>query len=319
MDIDYLLLLQNFREATGNVLSPFMGEVSKFAVSNLPFMFMFLIYWALDRQAGKRIIFGMALGNLMNGFLKLVFCVYRPWIRDARVLPYGDAKVAATGYSFPSGHSTFATGIFGGIGVWQYKQRHRVIAALCWIFMALVMFSRNYLGVHTPQDVLVGFASTAIMIWVAYRIEAWTDEDNSRDLIVMIVGIAVCVAAGIFYFVKPYPLDYAADGSLLVDPAVMRIDSFQGIGFVSAYVIARYFERRFKFDTELDFRTRLVIGLIALVPMYLWIDVVQTPLAAAIGSVPAMTLRFGVMTLYAMVLVPWIMSLVARKKGVAAA
>lgn len=38
----------------------------------------------------------LSLAYLLNGFLKLTCCVYRPWIRDARIEPFGDSKVAAT-------------------------------------------------------------------------------------------------------------------------------------------------------------------------------------------------------------------------------
>ena len=79
-----------------------------------------------DRAAGKRILAGFSLGLFLNGFLELLCCFYRPWIRDSRVFPYGDSKVTATGYSFPSGHSTFATetGLAGYIPPDQSYMRH---------------------------------------------------------------------------------------------------------------------------------------------------------------------------------------------------
>lgn len=92
---------------------------------------------------------GMSLAYLVNGFLKLTCCVYRPWIRDARVVPYGDSKVAATGYSFPSGHSTAATARYGSIGVW-FRKRNKAIMEVMFASIFITMFSRNYLGVHTP-------------------------------------------------------------------------------------------------------------------------------------------------------------------------
>ena len=54
-----------------------------------------MIYWAFDRKAGRKILAGLGGGLFINGFLKLTFCVYRPWIRDTRILPYGDSKTAA--------------------------------------------------------------------------------------------------------------------------------------------------------------------------------------------------------------------------------
>ncbi|MFR6582359.1 MAG: phosphatase PAP2 family protein [Ruminococcus sp.] len=66
------------------------------------------------------------------------------------MLPYGDSKTAATGYSFPSGHTTRATAMFGGSGLWFMEKKHSVVAGLLFVLVFLTMFSRNYLGVHTP-------------------------------------------------------------------------------------------------------------------------------------------------------------------------
>ena len=316
MDIEYLLLLQNLRDVTGTAFAEFMGIVSKVAVSELAVIMMCLIYWVVDRQAGKRIFGGFALGVFMNGLLKLIFCVYRPWIRDPRVTPYGDSKVAATGYSFPSGHSTWATSCFGGTGEWLRRRGHRVPCALFWIFAVLVMFSRNFLGVHTPQDVMVGFAATALCMLAVYKMEAWTDEDPKRDFYVMAAGLVLCVAAAVFYLVKPYPLDYAADGSLLVDPANMINDSFQGIGFVAGYVVCRTIERRgFAFDQELTMRERLICSIIGLIPLTLILVFGLHAVKLLIGTAARNVVMFFFLFFYTMVIMPAGMSLMAKAKA----
>lgn len=312
MDIDYLLLLQNFREATGDALSGLMVAVSDISIGFIPLAMMCLVYWVFDRRAGRRILAGFSCGLLVNGFLKLVCCIYRPWIRDARVLPYGDSKVSATGYSFPSGHSTFATASVGGIGAWLWRGARRVLACLCFLFVAIVMFSRNYLGVHTPQDVLVGFGATALVMVAVSRLEDWTDADPRRDLVVLAGGLALCAVLAFFYFVKPYPLDYLPDGSLLVDPAKMRADSFEGIGLVASFVVCRYFERRgFAFDERLAFGPRLACGIVALVPLAAWMAVAY-PALKAVDPLLGKFVGFGVLVAYVLLLVPAAMGVVAR-------
>ncbi len=313
MDIDYLLFLQSVRNSTGMFLPEFFGIVSKIAASAVPVMMVCFVYWAFDRQIGKRLIGGLSLGIFMNGLLKLSFCVYRPWIRDARVLPYGDAKVAATGYSFPSGHSTWSTSTFGGVGEWMRQKGRYVICALCWVFVALVMFSRNFLGVHTPQDVVVGFAATVASMFVIYKLEAWTDSDPKRDFYVLAGGLAICVAAVVYYYVKPYPLDYNADGTLLVDPMKMANDSFRGVGLLSGYVVSRAIERRgFDFDHVLSIPARLVCAAVCLVPFYFMVTTGMTVLDELLGT-PArnVIIYFGI-PFYTMVIVPAVMCLVAK-------
>ncbi len=313
MDIDYLLLLQGLREATGTFLPEFFGVVSKIAVSELPVLMICFVYWAFDRQAGKRIIGGLSLGLFVNGLLKLTFCVYRPWIRDARVLPYGDAKMAATGYSFPSGHSTWATACFGGVGEWLRRMGWRVPCVVLWVFVALVMFSRNFLGVHTPQDVLVGFGATALSMFAIYKLEAWTDENPRRDLYVLVGGLLLCIAAVAYYYLKSYPLDYNADGSLLVDPMQMTNDSFQGVGLLGSYVVCRFIERRgFDFDRELTMRERIVCASVGLIPFAGLLAFCMYILGGLVGTAAKNVIMFAAIVFYAMVVMPAAMGLVAK-------
>ena len=156
MDIEYLLFLQNWRNATNNMLTPFMEWISLFAVTYLILIPIF-VYWCLDKKKGLYVLASYGMGIALNAVVKLTACIYRPWIRDARVLPAGDAITTATGYSFPSGHSSTASLIYGGLAVvsWNPKKT-RIFAVIAIICMLITGFSRNYLGVHTPQDVCVG-------------------------------------------------------------------------------------------------------------------------------------------------------------------
>ncbi len=315
MDIEYLLFLQSVRDATGTLIPELLNFLSKLAVSEIPVMMICFVYWAFDRRAGKRLIGGLSLGLFANGLLKLTFCVYRPWVRDARVLPYGDSKVAATGYSFPSGHAAWSVSTFGGVGEWLRREGRRVLCALFWIFVALVLLSRNYLGVHTPQDVIVGLAATVLSMFAIDRIEAWTDKDPKRDFIVMAAGLALCITAAVYYQVKPYPLDYAADGSLLVDPVKMTTDAYQGIGFLAGYVVSRAIERRgFDFDIKerLPKRDRVICAILALIPFYFMLTVGISLVKALLGSAAKNVIMFFLAHFYAMVIVPALMSLWAK-------
>ena len=121
MDIQYLLLLQDFRNAISNGLTPFLEAVSLFAVTYLLLLPAF-IYWCVHKRSGLYTLASYATGIAVNATVKLTVCAYRPWIRDARVLPAGDAITTATGYSFPSGHTATATPIYGGLAVSAWKK-----------------------------------------------------------------------------------------------------------------------------------------------------------------------------------------------------
>lgn len=308
MDIDYLLMLQKFREHTESFLAPIMDWFTKMAISFWPLAIILMIYWAFDRKAGRRMFAGMSLAYLVNGFLKLTCCVYRPWIRDARVVPYGDSKVAATGYSFPSGHSTAATARYGSIGVW-FRKRNKAIMVVMFASIFITMFSRNYLGVHTPQDVLVGFGATVIALIIGNLVENWSDKNPAkRDIIILISGIVIAIILVCYYEFKTYPMDYLPDGSLLVDGKDMIPDSFEGIGFIVAFSICRIFERRgFDFEKEMNWKSRFVVGTIALIPI-MWWDSHIVNICVTLGSkcVGKFLWSSGIIV-YAMIIVPLIM------------
>lgn len=313
MEIEYLLALQNMRETWGSFLAPFMDAVTKLSVSFFPIVLACLLYWVYDRQFGRIIFGGFAGGRLVNGFLKLTCCIYRPWILDSRIVPFGDSMVAATGYSFPSGHATMATSMYGGVGFW-YRKRSKVLMIIFFAMVGITMFSRNYMGVHTLKDVLVGCVAATAMLIISGVIERWTNANNKRDLVVMIVGLVLCGALVAYYCLKSYPMDYLPDGNLLVDPAKMRADSYEGIGSVTAFVICRYFERRyFNFDEKMPSRKdRFIIAVIALIPLYFWYTYSINFFQNIIGRDASKFICDFFMMGYIMLFVPFVMCKIKR-------
>jgi membrane protein DedA with SNARE-associated domain/membrane-associated phospholipid phosphatase len=87
-----------------------------------------------------------------------------------RPRPEIDPVFDATGFAFPSGHATTAAAVFGSVAFVLASGRRRAVAVWIWTaacFVALLIgFSRVYLGVHWPTDVigglLLGSAWTAI-------------------------------------------------------------------------------------------------------------------------------------------------------------
>jgi len=156
IDIQCLLWLQDLRNALGGTLDEVFNGISKAAVVVMTLL-PYLLFWAVDRKWGYRVMANLWCGEIANGILKLTVCAYRPWIRSDAIEPAGDSKVMATGYSFPSVHTMCATATYGSVYA-LVRKKTRWLAVLCAVMIALTMFSRIFLGVHTPQDVLVGFA-----------------------------------------------------------------------------------------------------------------------------------------------------------------
>ena len=99
-------------------------------------------------------------GSLLTAVLKAVFGRARPELFES--------GYAATFYSFPSGHATVAVGFYGTLTlILAYRLRgfaRWAMAASGVLLVLLIGFSRLYLGVHYPTDVLAGFL--AAPLWV---------------------------------------------------------------------------------------------------------------------------------------------------------
>jgi undecaprenyl-diphosphatase len=79
-----------------------------------------------------------------------------------------DSGYQASFYSFPSGHATVAVGFYGMLTVilaYRLRGAARWAVAACGLLVVLLIgFSRLYLGVHYPTDILAGYLSA--LLWL---------------------------------------------------------------------------------------------------------------------------------------------------------
>ena len=276
MDIDILLILQGFRNGVGACLVDFMTKMSFIGEMNTVLIIIALIYWCLNKEFGNYLLMGWSSNRVVNGLLKVTACVYRPWIRDVRIIPDSEAKALATGYSFPSGHSMNAASLYGGGAI--RKELSKVLRIVLGVIVVLIAFSRNFLGVHTPQDTLIGMGAGLLVMWLASKLIAWTDKNPEKDIIVVCVGTALSVAVAVFAAFKSYPVDYDEAGKLLVDGAKMANDTYKGVGWCVGFWVGWILEKRYvNFSTDIPLMTRitrLATGLLS----YYAVSLILSPL-----------------------------------------
>lgn len=252
MDFDYLLWLQGMREGSHPLLQAFFTFLGTNACFVLVLFIPCIVYWCIDKRKGMVSILAYGMSAVCNQVIKNTVCRYRPWVLDARMRPDPEAIPGATGYSFPSGHSQTTSSLLCSLG-YEWRDTKRWVGVAAVAFSLLMGFSRNFLGVHTPQDVALGLLEGLLFVYPAHLLVAWVvdaPEDSGRDLRFLAI-VAVAVTAYLAYVtLKPYPMDYEG-GRLVVDPAPMLIDCYKTAGSLLGIALGWVVERRWvRFEVE---------------------------------------------------------------------
>ena len=261
MDMQYLLWLQGLRESYGG-LEFFFNLITAIPKSPISAIIPGILFWCISRRAGLFLLFVASFGRLVNILIKDTFCVYRPWILDSEINPAGDAMKKASSYSFPSGHTQFATAIYGGLA-YIYRKKFPLLIIPCALIILAVAFSRNFLGVHTPQDVLVAILEMVAVIFLAGKLFDRMERDKIFEQNAFVAGIIFTVIAAIYIFAKSYPIDYL-DGKIIVSATAAKLDSIDSIGGTLGFLIGAALEQKFiNFSTNVDLGVkirRVIIG-----------------------------------------------------------
>ena len=175
-----------------------LGEETAFLVIAL------IVFWCVDKRQGYYVMSVGFLGTMANQFLKMACRIPRPWVLDPNFEILEQAREAATGYSFPSGHTQTAVGTFGSLAA---TARKKWWMWLCISLAVLVGFSRMYVGVHTPKDVLVGAAMALALVILLRKPTLSGDIQQMKILISVMIGCAVLFLLYVHYWEFPADMD----------------------------------------------------------------------------------------------------------------
>jgi membrane-associated phospholipid phosphatase len=142
------------------------------------------VYWCVDEKKALRLGMAVLFSVWLNLFLKFLLDQPRPFLAN-----YDPSlgMISETMGGLPSGHAQNSMVLWAIIASWVNKKWFWVISAC---FCLLVGFSRIYLGVHFPTDVLGGWIIGGVVLGVYFlagkRIEALFSDYGPR------LGLVVC-------------------------------------------------------------------------------------------------------------------------------
>lgn len=238
--MEFLYFLEGIRMPG---LNEFMTTVTELGGETAFLVIALVVFWCWDKLNGYYVLAVGFFGTLFNQFLKITCRIPRPWVLDPEFTILEEAREAATGYSFPSGHSTNAVGTFGSMAAVAKEKWLRMV---CMVVAVVVPFSRMYVGVHTPADVLVGGGMALVLVLLMKPI---VYGDNGKNIpVVFGIGAALSLAFLAYVELWPFPEDIDAHN---MESAVKNAYTLLGalLGLLAAY----YFD-----DKKLHFPVKAV-------------------------------------------------------------
>lgn len=176
-EYDYLLKRENNR-TTGKTSFYNTVSASAYAIGILAPASYFIAGLAKDDKTLKKtalyITESIAIGQAISFSTKAIVNRERPGEKYKGLLhPVNVAKNA----SFPSGHTALSFSIATSLTIANPKW---YVAAPAFAWAGLVGYSRLYLGVHYPTDVLAGAVAGAGSAWLSYRLNKWMRHSKTN-------------------------------------------------------------------------------------------------------------------------------------------
>ena len=186
-EVDYNIFNFLSSRVISTPLTGFMKVITYFASATIlqigyAVLILFYLIFKNYKRAMEIAVIGIG-GFLVNYLMKLFF---------HRVRPPHPLIEPLQNFSFPSGHATSGF-IFYGLLVyliWKTsipKLFKYSIGSMLLLFSILIGFSRVYLRVHYPSDVIagfcIGFAWLSLTLWLFERLKKKSDKEMGGKLV----------------------------------------------------------------------------------------------------------------------------------------
>ncbi|MBN1220277.1 MAG: phosphatase PAP2 family protein [Anaerolineae bacterium] len=260
----------------------FLGEAEFFLL-----IFPFII-WTIDKSVGRRLAYLILISIAVNTWAKLLIGHPRPFEWPSETTsPILKLNNRATGPGIPSGHTQ------SSLTLWFYLayhfQRFWVWILAVAIFI-LVSFSRVYLGVHFPTDLLGGAILGLLILMLFIKYENTLTGKLSALPVSSQIGLATALPL-LIILVHPHP-DTVAVFGVLSGLSLGIIFDDRSIGFEVAGSVTRR-------------ALRLGVGLLTLIAIYFGLKFIL-PSSQSIFHLPLEIVHYAIAGFWASGGAPWL-------------
>ena len=232
-------VLLNIEVMHNDFLDGFFPIITMFGDEMGIIVIMSLVYWCVNKRVGQTITFGYLYTAALNTWIKELFGIPRPddpALEDILNKSGISKRISPLIYerppSFLSLHAQGAVVVWGYMA-YAFKKTWFTILAV--ILITMIAFSRMYVGVHFPQDVvgglIVGIVYLIVLIWAEPYVRVWLSKQSNvwryalAILIPLVVWILNPVEAnatsmgaalgmGVGFVLEGQTLGYSASGKI---------------------------------------------------------------------------------------------------------
>jgi len=274
-------------------LTMFMKIITELGSAAVYIILLPLIYWCIDEKKCLRLGTMILISVWLNIVLKSLLDQPRPFFENY------DPSVGIIHErmgGFPSGHAQNSLVMWIIIASWGKQKRFYGIAAL---FCLLIGFSRVYLGVHFPTDVLGGWLIGGILLAVYFctekRIETLLAAHSPR------AGLIACAAlAFVMILYRPF-IELLMPGAMILGLGTGYYLCRFHIGFTASALSNRTGVYKY-----LALAVRFLLGMTVMVLLFVLTEKITVKFEGS-GNYPLfMFLRFALFALWISAGAPWL-------------